>query len=71
MKWDVSTATRADVLAVEWGIRWPCPGNSRDRPWGELLAAYGEFLMAAVTIDRGLGEKRIGELGEELTRIAV
>jgi len=27
------------------------PGRSGDRPWGILLAAYGEFRVAAVTYD--------------------
>jgi hypothetical protein len=34
---------------TSWGIRWPYAGNSDDRTRGLLLAAYGEFLMAALT----------------------
>ena len=34
-------------LSAPGEFRWPYPGNSAVRPWGVLLAAYGDFDVAA------------------------
>ena len=36
-------------LSAPGEFRWPYPGNSAVRPWGVLLAAYGDFDVAADT----------------------
>jgi len=37
-------------MTVRGEFSWPFAGKTHDRSRGELLAAYGEFLMAAVTL---------------------
>ncbi len=38
-------------LSAPGEFRWPYPGNSAVRPWGVLLAAYGDFDVAADSAD--------------------
>ncbi len=40
--------TRGEPMTVRGENQWPYAGTSDDRSRGELPAAYGEFLMAAV-----------------------
>jgi hypothetical protein len=35
-------------VSVRGEFAWPYLGRSGDRPWGILMAAYGEFRVAAV-----------------------
>ncbi|GBE22311.1 hypothetical protein BMS3Bbin01_01683 [bacterium BMS3Bbin01] len=44
-----SRQTRGEPMTVRGENQWPYAGTSNDRSRGELPAAYGEFLMAAVT----------------------
>jgi hypothetical protein len=37
-------------VSVRGEFAWPYLGRSGDRPWGILMAAYGEFRVAAVTV---------------------
>ena len=46
-------------LSAPGEFRWPYPGNSAVRPWGVLLAAYGDFDVAADTLrPAAFGESR-------------
>jgi hypothetical protein len=39
-------------VSVRGEFRWPSLGRSDDRPWGILLAAYGEFRVATASIGK-------------------
>jgi putative transposase len=52
-------------LSAPGEFRWPFPGNSAVRPWGFLLAAYGDFDVAADTWRNAWIESFNGRLRDE------